>query len=191
MLVNSNQSICLPRPLKIVQSTCLLEVVSFAMLSYAEYAHMIGPSSSTSLHLSSLSTQDIRVTSIQYSHGSAPEKFTASSSKFNLSGRKVSKKNTLQSHGRLYRWAGPRKPEDLVVRQKQQASSKLIDKEDNCTYVVASKVVDLGLGKHGVVFQLGLAQRRGVAGDDDELGLSGAESLEGGFVSESDCEGAS
>ena len=52
-------------------------------------------------------------------------------------------------------------------------------------------MVDLGLGKHGVVFQLGLAQRRGVAGDDDELGLSGAESLEGGFVSESDCEGAS
>jgi hypothetical protein len=67
----------------------------------------------------------------------------------------------------------------------------LIDKEDNCTYVVASKVVDLGLGKHSVVFQLRLAQRRGIAGDDDELGLSRAESLEGRFVSESDCEGAS
>jgi hypothetical protein len=58
------------------------------MLSYAEYAHMIGPILSTSLHLSSLSTQDIRVTSIQYSHGSATEKFTASSSEFNLSGKK-------------------------------------------------------------------------------------------------------
>jgi hypothetical protein len=67
----------------------------------------------------------------------------------------------------------------------------LIDKEDNCTYVVASKVVDLGFGKHSVVFQLRLAQRRGVAGDDNELGLSRAESLEGGFVSESNCEGAS
>ncbi len=104
--------------------------------------------------------------------------------------REVSKKNTLQSHGRLHRWAGPRKPEGLVVRQKEQASTKLIDKEASCTYVVASKVVDLGLGKHGVVFQLRLAQRRGVAGDDDELSLSRAESLEGGLVSESDCEGA-
>ena len=57
-----------------------------------------------------------------------------------------------------------------------------------CTYVVASEVVDIGLGQHGVVFQLGLAERRGVAGDDDELGLSGAEGLEGRLVSESDCE---
>jgi hypothetical protein len=90
--LNSNQSICPPRPLKVVQSTCLVEVVSFTMLSYAEYAHMIGPSSSTTLHLSSLSTQDIRVTSIQHSHGSATEKFTASSSEFNLLGKKSKQK---------------------------------------------------------------------------------------------------
>jgi hypothetical protein len=32
-----------------------------------------------------------------------------------------------------------------------------------CTYVVAGEVVDLGLGKHGVVLELGLAERRGVA----------------------------
>ena len=48
-----------------------------------------------------------------------------------------------------------------------------------CTYVVTSEVVDIGLGQHGVVFQLGLAERRCVAGNDDELGLSGAELLEG------------
>ncbi len=55
-----------------------------------------------------------------------------------------------------------------------------------CTYIVASEVVDVGLGKHRVVFQLGLAERRGVASDDDKLGLSGAEGLEGRLVSESD-----
>lgn len=57
-----------------------------------------------------------------------------------------------------------------------------------CTYVVASEVVDIGLGQHRVVFQLGLAERRRVAGDDDELGLSRSESLESRLVSESDCE---
>jgi hypothetical protein len=64
-----------------------------------------------------------------------------------------------------------------------------IDKEDVWTYVVASEVVNIGLGQHGVVFQLGLAERRCVPGDDDELGLSGSEGLESRFVSESDCEG--
>lgn len=37
-------------------------------------------------------------------------------------------------------------------------------------------MVDWGLGQHGVVLQLRLAQRRGVAGDEDQLGLAGAES---------------
>lgn len=32
--------------------------------------------------------------------------------------------------------------------------------------------MDLSLGEHGVVFKLGLAERRSVAGNDDELGLS-------------------
>jgi hypothetical protein len=47
-------------------------------------------------------------------------------------------------------------------------------------------VVDVGLGKHGVVLELTLAERRGVASNDDELGLSGAEGLEGRLVSKSD-----
>jgi hypothetical protein len=55
-----------------------------------------------------------------------------------------------------------------------------------CTYVVAGEVVDVGLGKHGVVLELTLAERRGVASNDDELGLSGAEGFEGRFVSKSD-----
>jgi hypothetical protein len=47
-------------------------------------------------------------------------------------------------------------------------------------------VVDASLGQHGVVFELRLAERRSVAGDDDELGLAGAKGLEGGLVAKSD-----
>jgi hypothetical protein len=47
-------------------------------------------------------------------------------------------------------------------------------------------VVDVSLGQHGVVLKLTLAERRGVASNDDELGLSRAESLKGGLVSEGD-----
>ena len=46
-----------------------------------------------------------------------------------------------------------------------------------------------GLGKHAVVLELALAERRSVASDDDELGLAGAEGLEGGLVTKSDLAG--
>lgn len=46
-----------------------------------------------------------------------------------------------------------------------------------------------GLAEHGVVLELRLAERGGVAGDDDELGLAGAEGLEGGLVTKSDLAG--
>ena len=39
--------------------------------------------------------------------------------------------------------------------------------------------MDGGLGQHGVVLKLGLAQRRAVTSDEDQLGLAGAESLHG------------
>lgn len=39
---------------------------------------------------------------------------------------------------------------------------------------------------HSVVLKLGLAQRRSVASNDDELGLSVAEGLQGGLVAEGD-----
>ena len=45
-------------------------------------------------------------------------------------------------------------------------------------------MVHSGLGKHGKVLNLRLAKRRAVGSDQDELGLSGAEGLEGGFVAE-------
>lgn len=43
------------------------------------------------------------------------------------------------------------------------------------TYVGSSVVVDGGLGQHGVVLQLRLAERRSVARDHDQLGLARAE----------------
>lgn len=46
-----------------------------------------------------------------------------------------------------------------------------------------------GLGKHGVVLELRLPQRGGVASNDDELGLASAEALEGRLVSEGDLTG--
>ncbi len=49
-------------------------------------------------------------------------------------------------------------------------------------------MVDVSLGEHRIIFKLRLAERRGVAGDDDELSLSGAEGLEGRLVSKSYCE---
>jgi len=52
------------------------------------------------------------------------------------------------------------------------------------TYVGAGEVVDGGLGQHGVVLELRLAERRGVASNDDELGLAGSQGLEGRLVAE-------
>jgi len=43
-------------------------------------------------------------------------------------------------------------------------------------------VVNVGLGKHSVVLDLRLAERRAVVRDDHKLGLSGTEGLEGGLV---------
>jgi hypothetical protein len=41
------------------------------------------------------------------------------------------------------------------------------------TYVVTREVVNRGLGKHSVVLELTLAERRSVGSDDDQLGLAG------------------
>lgn len=44
------------------------------------------------------------------------------------------------------------------------------------------------LGQHGVVLEFTLAKRGSVGRDDDKLGLSVTEGLEGGLVTKSDCE---
>lgn len=46
--------------------------------------------------------------------------------------------------------------------------------------------MDGSLGQHAVVLELGLAERGSVASDDDQLGLAGAQALEGGLVAERD-----
>lgn len=56
------------------------------------------------------------------------------------------------------------------------------------TYVVAREVVDRSLGQHAVVLELRLAERGSVASNDNELGLAGAEGLEGRLVTKSDYE---
>lgn len=43
------------------------------------------------------------------------------------------------------------------------------------THVGAAVVVDGSLGQHGVVFQLGLAERRRVASNQDQLSLARSE----------------
>jgi len=69
----------------------------------------------------------------------------------------------------------------------QGISSLGREKRSGCgTYVVAGEVVDGCLGKHSVVLELRLPQGRGVASNDDELGLAGAQALEGGLVTQSD-----
>jgi len=55
------------------------------------------------------------------------------------------------------------------------------------TYVVTGEVVDRGLAQHGVVLELTLTERRSVGGNDDQLGLAGAEGLDGRLVAQGDC----
>src|SRR5436305_522378 len=46
--------------------------------------------------------------------------------------------------------------------------------------------MDVRLGKHRVVLEFAFAQRRSVAGDDDQLGFARSETFEGRLVAESD-----
>lgn len=43
-----------------------------------------------------------------------------------------------------------------------------------------------GLAQHGVVLELTLTERRSVGGNDDQLGLAGAEGLDGRLVAQGD-----
>lgn len=57
------------------------------------------------------------------------------------------------------------------------------------THVVTREMVDGSLRQHGVVLQLGLAERGGVGSDDDQLGLAGAQSLHGRLGTQGDLTG--
>ena len=50
--------------------------------------------------------------------------------------------------------------------------------------VVAVVVVNIGLGEHSIVLNLGSHQRRAVRRDDDELGITVSERLEGSLLAD-------
>lgn len=72
------------------------------------------------LQLSSLSGQDIGITSIQDGHGRASEELSASSTQFNLWRKKSKQVNIPSKVRRLYRWVAPRKDEASVVGSMNQ-----------------------------------------------------------------------
>lgn len=69
-------------------------------------------------------------------------------------------------------FAGLKRPIPLLWLASSEERSCLCGAR---TYVGAAVVVDGSLGQHGVVLELGLAERRGVASDKDQLGLARAE----------------
>merc|ERR1719209_2291406 len=78
-------------------------------------------------------------------------------------------------------------PDDVAVPRvsdRQGADPEVLATGSAELIVVSSVVVDPGLGQHGVVLNLGLAERGGVVGDDHQLGLSTPQGFEGLLVAE-------
>lgn len=69
---------------------------------------------------------------------------------------------------------GVQNGDDTDSEQLTDGSTQLV--------VTTLEVVDSGLGQHGVVFQLRLSQDWGVGSNDDQLGLTLSQSLDGGLV---------
>lgn len=87
---------------------------------------------------------------------------------------------------RLFRWADPSHTRRYGRQGCGEVASTTRQRRYVCTHVVTGEVVDVALSKHGIVLELRLAKRRGVSGDDNELGLSRSERLEGALVSKGD-----
>ena len=73
-------------------------------------------------------------------------------------------------------WLGARhRPDDVAVPRVgdgEGADPEVLATGSAELVVVASVVVDASLGQHGVVLDLGLAERWSVVGDDHQFGLS-------------------
>ena len=73
-------------------------------------------------------------------------------------------------------WLGTgHRPDDVAVPRVgdgEGADPEVLAASGTEFVVVASVVVDASLGQHGVVLNLGLAERWGVVGDDHQFGLS-------------------
>ena len=70
------------------------------------------------------------------------------------------------------------------VSDTQGAHTEIFSTSGPQLVVVASVVVDTGLGQHGVVLDLGLAERGSVVGDDHQLALPIPQGLEGLLVAQ-------
>lgn len=148
-------------------------------------------------HLCGLGREDVGVTGVDDGHGGATEELTAGGTELNL----YYGKSSSQSRWSLRSLSCCRESffsglQSINVLQSDDQSSFArhaifsFSFSIGCeTYVVAGEVVHGGLAEHGVVLELRLAERGGVAGDDNELGLAGAEGLEGGLVTKSDLAG--
>ena len=147
-------------------------------------------------HLCGLGGEDVGVTGVDDGHGRATEELTAGGTELDLYYGKSSSQSNVDPPKTLACciesfFSGL---QSIYVLQSDDQSSfarhAIFSFSIGCgTYVVAGEVVDGGLAEHGVVLELRLAERGGVAGDDDELGLAGAEGLEGGLITKSDLAG--
>merc|ERR1712087_1048208 len=70
------------------------------------------------------------------------------------------------------------------VSDTQGANTEIFSTSGPQLVVVASVVVDSGLGQHGVVLDLGLAERGSVVGDDHQLALPVPQGLQSLLVAQ-------
>lgn len=70
------------------------------------------------------------------------------------------------------------------IKNSQGTDSEELTTGSSQLIVTTLEVVDVGLGQHGVVLQLGLSQDWGVGRDDNQLGLTLSDSLDGGLESQ-------
>ena len=57
------------------------------------------------------------------------------------------------------------------------------------TYVVSREVMNWSLGQHAVVLKLRLAERGGVASNNDQLGLARSQTLQSALIAKDDFAG--
>merc|ERR1719145_534105 len=79
---------------------------------------------------------------------------------------------------------GPNDVRVSRVSDGEGAHTEVLSTRGSQLVVVPGVVVETGLGQHGVVLDLRLAEGRSVVGDDDQLALAVPQGLEGLLVSE-------
>lgn len=155
------------------------------------------PSRSSSNTLGSLLAEDVGVTSVEDGHGGASEELSAGSTQLDLSGEVSQMCSPSRENRSLLRWVGGHETDSAAASSVRKvfaaffspyllASLFVYSNSRVQTYVGATVVVDGSLGQHGVVLQLRLAERRCVAGDQDQLGLARAEGYNEIHVSKSE-----